>query len=92
MLAVVYLIFNEGYRPLAPAASWQPRRSASAGALTELMPNEPEANGLVAMMLLLDGRRKARFRDHDLVLLTDQDRSLWDMTQLAEGRAVLDRA
>src|SRR2546426_12787460 len=56
------------------------------------MPDEPEAHGLLALMLLLDARRAARFRDGDLVLLADQDPSLWDMEQIAEGRAVLDRA
>ena len=56
------------------------------------MPDEPEAHGLLAMMLLLEARRKARFRDGDLVLLAEQDRSLWDAAQISEGRAVLDRA
>jgi RNA polymerase sigma-70 factor, ECF subfamily len=49
------------------------------------MPDEPEVHGLLAMMLLLDARREARFRDGDLVLLEDQDRSLWDREQIAEG-------
>jgi RNA polymerase sigma-70 factor (ECF subfamily) len=56
------------------------------------MPDEPEVHGLLAMMLLHDARRAARFRAGDLVLLADQDRSLWDSAQIAEGRAVLDRA
>jgi RNA polymerase sigma-70 factor (ECF subfamily) len=56
------------------------------------MPDEPEVYALLAMMLLLDARREARFRDGDLVLLADQDRSRWDAAQIAEGRAVLDRA
>ena len=56
------------------------------------MPDEPEVHGLLAMMLLLDARREARFRDGELVLLADQDRSLWDTAQIADGRAVLDRA
>ncbi len=89
VLAVVYLIFNEGYGgrgELATEALWLGR------ALTELMPDEPEAHGLLAMMLLHDSRREARFRDGDLVLLADQDRSLWDTAQIADGRAVLDRA
>jgi RNA polymerase sigma-70 factor (ECF subfamily) len=92
VLAVVYLIFNEGY--LTP-----PTRGDLAGealrlgrALAELMPDEPEVHGLLAMMLLLEARRAARFRDGDLVLLADQDRSLWDTAQIAEGRARLDRA
>jgi RNA polymerase sigma-70 factor, ECF subfamily len=89
VLAVVYLIFNEGYGgrgELAAEALWLGR------ALAELMPDEPEVHGLLAMMLLHDARREARFRNGDLVLLTDQDRSLWDAAQIADGRAVLDRA
>jgi RNA polymerase sigma-70 factor, ECF subfamily len=88
VLAVVYLIFNEGYSgrgDLAAEALWLGR------ALVTLMPDEPEAHGLLAMMLLHDSRRDARFRDGDLVLLADQDRSLWDTEQIAAGRAVLDR-
>jgi RNA polymerase sigma-70 factor, ECF subfamily len=61
-------------------------------ALADLMPDEPEVHGLLAMMLLLDARRAARFRGADLVLLADQDRSLWDMGQIAAGQAVLERA
>ena len=60
--------------------------------LVELMPDEPEAHGLLALMLCHDARRAARFADGELVLLADQDRSLWDAAQIAEGRAVLDRA
>jgi RNA polymerase sigma-70 factor (ECF subfamily) len=89
VLAVVYLIFNEGYSgrgDLAGEALWLGR------ALVELMPDQPEAHGLLAMMLLHDSRREARFRNGDLVLLADQDRSLWDLDQIARGRAVLDRA
>ncbi len=89
VLAVVYLIFNEGYGgrgDLAAEALWLGH------ALVELMPDQPEAYGLLAMMLLHDSRREARFRDGDLVLLADQDRSLWDGEQIAEGRAVLARA
>ena len=56
------------------------------------MPDEPEVHGLLALMLLHDARRRARFRGEDLVLLADQDRALWDTTQIADGRAVLDRA
>jgi RNA polymerase sigma-70 factor (ECF subfamily) len=89
VLAVVYLIFNEGYSgrgDLAAEALWLGR------ALVTLMPDEPEAHGLLAMMLLHDSRRDARFRDGDIVLLADQDRSLWDLEQIADGRALLDRA
>src|SRR5256712_14064797 len=56
------------------------------------MPDEREVHGLLAMMLLLDARREARFRGGELVLLADQDRSLWGTAQIADGRAVLDRA
>ncbi len=89
VLAVVYLIFNQGYGgrgDLAVEALQLGR------AMTELMPDEPEVLGLMALMLLHDARREARFQDGDLVLLADQDRSLWDTEQIADGRAVLDRA
>ena len=89
VLAVVYLIFNEGYGGRGELAAEAIRLGR---ALVELMPDEPEVHGLLALMLLLDARREARFRDGDLVLLADQDRSLWDAAQIAEGRAVLDRA
>jgi RNA polymerase sigma-70 factor (ECF subfamily) len=89
VLAVVYLIFNEGYGgrgDLAAEAIWLGR------ALVELMPDEPEVQGLLALMLLLDARREARFRDGELVLLADQDISLLDADEVADGRAALDRA
>ena len=89
VLAVVYLIFNEGYGGRGDLAGEALRLGR---ALAELMPDEPEVHGLLAMMLLHDARRRARFRDGDLVLLADQDRSLWDTAQIAAGRAVLDRA
>jgi RNA polymerase sigma-70 factor (ECF subfamily) len=56
------------------------------------MPREPEVHGLLATMLLLDARREARYRDGELVLLADQDPALWDAAEIAQGRAVLDRA
>src|SRR5205823_8761515 len=89
VLAVVYLIFNEGYGGRGDLAAEAVRLGR---VLAELMPDEPEVHGLLAMMLLLDARREARFRDGDLVLLADQDRSLWDTAKIAAGRAVLDRA
>jgi RNA polymerase sigma-70 factor, ECF subfamily len=89
VLAVVYLIFNEGYGGRGELAAEAIRLGR---ALAELMPDEPEVHGLLAMMLLLDARRGARFRDGELVLLDDQDRSLWNGAQIAEGRAALDRA
>jgi RNA polymerase sigma-70 factor (ECF subfamily) len=89
VLAVVYLIFNQGYGGRGDLAA---EALLLGRALAELMPDEPEVHGLLAMMLLLDARRVARVRDDDLVLLADQDRSLWDGAQIADGRAVLDRA
>ena len=56
------------------------------------MPAEPEVHGLLGLMLVNDARRDARFATGTVVLLHDQDRSLWDFDQIAEGRAVLDRA
>ncbi|MDQ6927858.1 MAG: RNA polymerase subunit sigma-24 [Actinomycetota bacterium] len=89
VLAVVYLIFNEGYVARGELSVEALRLGR---ALVELMPDEPEAHGLLAMMLLHDARREARLRDGELVVLSDQDRALWDTAQIAEGRAVLDRA
>ena len=89
VLAVVYLIFNEGYGGRVDLAAEALRLGR---ALAELMPDEPEVLGLLAMMLLHDARRAARFRDGDLVLLEDQDRSLWNAVQIADGQAVLERA
>jgi RNA polymerase sigma-70 factor, ECF subfamily len=89
VLAVVYLIFNEGYGgrdELAGEAIWLGR------ALTELLPEDTEVRGLLAMMLLHDSRREARFADGELVLLAEQDRSRWDAGQIAAGRTELDRA
>jgi RNA polymerase sigma-70 factor (ECF subfamily) len=92
VLAVVYLIFNQGYSAPPTRGELAAEALRLGRALAELMPDEPEVHGLLAMMLLLDARREARFRGGDLVLLEDQDRSLWDSAQIAEGRAVLDRA
>jgi len=89
VLAVVYLIFNAGYGGRGETAAEALRLGR---ALADLMPDEPEVHGLLAMMLLHDARRAARFRDGDLVLLADQDRARWDTAQIADGRAVLDRA
>jgi RNA polymerase sigma-70 factor, ECF subfamily len=89
VLAVVYLIFNEGYGGRGELASEALRLGT---ALRELMPDEPEVHGLLALMLLHDSRRAARFHDGEMVLLAQQDRSLWNTAQIADGRAVLDRA
>jgi RNA polymerase sigma-70 factor, ECF subfamily len=89
VLAVVYLIFNEGYGGRVDLAAEALRLGA---ALAELMPDEPEVHGLVALMLLDDARREARFERGELVLLADQDRSRWDASGTARGREALDRA
>jgi RNA polymerase sigma-70 factor, ECF subfamily len=89
VLAVVYLVFNAGYGGRNELAGEAVRLGR---ALAELMPDEPEVHGLLAMMLLHDARRRARFSEGDLVLLADQDRALWDAEQIAAGRDVLDRA
>jgi RNA polymerase sigma-70 factor, ECF subfamily len=89
VLAVIYLIFNEGYGGRDELAGEALRLGR---ALAELMPDEPEVDGLLALMLLHDSRREARFRDGELVLLADQDRRLWNQDQIAQGRALLERA
>jgi RNA polymerase sigma-70 factor (ECF subfamily) len=89
VLAVIYLIFNEGYGGRGDLASEAIRLGR---ALCELMPDEAEAHALLALMLIDDARRDARFADGAVVLLGDQDRSLWDADQIAAGRAELDRA
>lgn len=90
VLAVVYLIFNEGYS--SPRGSLAAEAIRLGRALVELMPDEAEVHGLQALMLINDARRDARFVDGAVVLLGDQDRSRWDDDQIAEGRAELDRA
>jgi len=89
VLAVVYLIFNEGYGGRDELSAEAIRLG---DALAELMPDEPEAHGLLALMLVNDSRRKARFAGGEVVLLRDQDRSLWDLDELARGRSTLERA
>jgi RNA polymerase sigma-70 factor (ECF subfamily) len=89
VLAVVYLIFNEGYGGRGDLS----REAIRLGrALAELMPDEPEVHGLLALMLFNDGRREARFANGSVVLLRDQDRSLWDSDEMTEGQVELDRA
>jgi RNA polymerase sigma-70 factor, ECF subfamily len=93
VLASIYLIFNEGY--LAASADVLVRRELCDEAirlgriLVELMPDEPEARGLLALMLLSHARRDARVDEHgDMVLLEDQDRSLWRRDELEQGLAL----
>jgi RNA polymerase sigma-70 factor (ECF subfamily) len=89
VLAVIYLIYNEGYRGRVDLAAEAIRLGR---VLAALLPDEPEAHGLLALMTIHHARRQARFSGEDLVLLDDQDRTLWDTSQIAAGRAVLDRA
>ncbi len=89
VLAVVYLIFNEGYDGRgAQLADEAIRLGVSLG---ELMPDEPEVFGLLALMLLHDSRRAARAQGDELVLLADQDRTLWDRAQIRAGNEALER-
>jgi RNA polymerase sigma-70 factor (ECF subfamily) len=89
VLAVIYLIFNEGYGGRGDLASEATRLGR---ALVELMPDEPEAHGLLALMLVNDARREARFEDGSLVLLRDQDRSRWNIDEIEAGKESIDRA
>jgi RNA polymerase sigma-70 factor, ECF subfamily len=90
VLAVVYLIFNEGWGEGRIDLSAEAIRLGRS--LVELMPDEPEAQALLALMLIGHARSPARFRDGELVLLDDQDRSLWDHHQIEKGRELLERA
>ena len=89
VLAVVYLIYNEGYSGRIDLAGEAIRLG---GVLAALMPDEPEVHGLLALMQIQDARREARFSGDELVLLEDQDRSLWDAEKIAAGRTALERA
>jgi len=90
VLAVLYLIFNQGYGDHRGDLAAEAIRLARI--LHELMPAEPEAAALLALMLLHDARRAARVHNGELVLLADQDRRRWNRAQINEGRAVLDHA
>jgi RNA polymerase sigma-70 factor (ECF subfamily) len=89
VLAVVYLIFNEGYGGRFDIAAEAIRLGRM---LATLMPDEPEVHGLLALMLLHHARRDARLRDGELVLLAEQDEALWDHEEISEGRRALERA
>jgi RNA polymerase sigma-70 factor (ECF subfamily) len=97
VLKVLYLVFNEGYA--ASTGDALVRRELSTEAIrlarvvVSLLPDEPEAAGLLALMLLHDARREARTDEvGDIVLLEDQDRARWDAERIAEGRALVERA
>src|SRR5262249_35060712 len=97
VLHVLYLVFNEGYD--ASSGDSLIRRELCAEAIrlarvvVSLLPDEPEAQGLLALMLLHDARRDARVGPHgELVLLDDQDRTRWDAARIAEGRALVQEA
>jgi RNA polymerase sigma-70 factor (ECF subfamily) len=89
VLAVVYLIFNEGYGGRLDLEAEAIRLGR---ALVDLMPDESEARGLLALMLLNHARRETRYADGEMVLLADQDRSRWDAAMITAGRAELDTA
>jgi RNA polymerase sigma-70 factor (ECF subfamily) len=97
VLGVLYLLFNEGYGASAGDDLLRPDLTAEAirlaRLLTRLMPDEPEAAGLLALMLIQDARRAARLDDDgELVSLEDQDRSRWDVAEIAEGISLLEAA
>jgi RNA polymerase sigma-70 factor (ECF subfamily) len=88
VLSVLYLIFNTGLDG-PERASMRGEAIRLARALVELMPDEPEAAGLLALMLLSESRVPARTAEGDLVLLRDQDRTTWDRTMIDEGQAIV---
>jgi RNA polymerase sigma-70 factor (ECF subfamily) len=97
VLRVVYLVFNEAYRSTTPGTPLVRTELAQeairlARVLTTLVPDEPEVEGLLALMLLLDARRSTRVAEGVLVPLEDQDRARWDRERITEGSAIVERA
>ncbi|MBF6136941.1 sigma-70 family RNA polymerase sigma factor [Nocardia otitidiscaviarum] len=92
VLAVLYLIFNQGYGDEDGRRGLTAEGIHLARMLARLLPSEPEARGLLALMLLHEARREQRTADGMLVTLEDQDRSRWDRALIAEGVAILDEA
>jgi RNA polymerase sigma-70 factor, ECF subfamily len=94
VMAVVYLVFNEGYTASSGDRLARPELCAEAirlgRLLAELVPDEPEVMGLLALMLLIESRRAARTADDGaMILLADQDRALWDRALVEEGQAIV---
>ena len=89
VLAVIYLIFNEGYGARREALATEAIRLGLA--IATLMPDEPEVQAVLALMLLTDSRRETRERDGEFVPLADQDRSRWDESKIEAGHRALDR-
>jgi RNA polymerase sigma-70 factor (ECF subfamily) len=92
VLAVLYLIFNQGYDEADGRRALAAEGIHLARMLVRLMPNQPEAAGLLSLMLLLEARRAQRVEDGALVTLENQDRSQWDRALIDEGLATLDEA
>ena len=92
VLAVVYLVFNEGYSSPARSEDLTAEAIRLGRVLVALLPDEPEPHGLLALMLCHDARRAARVAGDAIVPLAEQDRTLWDAGRIAEGRAALGRA
>lgn len=94
VLAVIYLIFNQGYSAPGEAGHLATEAIRLGRVLARLLPEQPEPQGLLALMLLHDARREARLSGsdgQDIVLLADQDRTLWNWRQIREARTILDR-
>ncbi len=93
VLAVIYLIFNQGYSAPGQAGHLAAEALRLGRVLAALLPGEPEPRALLALMLMHDARRRARLAGadgQDLVLLADQDRTLWDWQQIGEAREIID--